>query len=190
MKSGIPCRSAILGVFFLSFFCISNSAGTILATQWPEVRPLGCYTSLRGDNRQVSGFTVRLWMSTIGMLGIVDYHRSLYDDPPMGVLTDIQFNPGTRKISFQSKLTDGLHTCREHKNVPSQILLSFQGVLGHETLKGTFILTDQLHASRIVATHKDFMLSRNSNCHLDSYNSIDIWWWYWEPAYESRGPRW
>ncbi len=158
--------------------------------QSPEVKPLGCFANVRGDGEHLYGYSLRLWTSDQGIIGIIDYYSGLNGDSPMGVLTDVQYDAATGTISFQAKLTSGLHYCRKHNGIPSHNLLSFRGLFESDRLKGNLILREDLDSPPVIIDNEVVILMSRQACDLDSYGMYEIWRWYWEPALKSRGPKW
>ncbi len=106
-------------------------------------------------------------------------------------MTDVQYDPLSGTLSFHAKLTSGLHYCTEHRGIPSHDLLSFRGFLKPDRLEGSIILEDQLDSPPVVVDKREnFQMGLDNNCRLENYESYEIWWWYWEPVYKSRGPDW
>ena len=159
--------------------------------QESEIKAIGCFANVRSDGEHAYGYSVRLWAYGREIIGMIDYHRGLLGDPPMGFLTDVQYDSMTGKISFEAKLTNGLHYCSAHKGVPSHDLLSFQGLLKADSLEGNIVLEEKSDSLPVVEDKREnFLMSRDDNCQLESYQRYEIWWWYWEPTYKSRGPEW
>ena len=178
-------------VLSLLIFCILGTADAAIAQQKREIRPIGCFANVRSEGKRAYGYSVRLWTSYMGIIGIIDYHRGLPDDSPMGVLTDVLYDPVSGKISFEAKLTCGLHYCSKHNGIPSQDLLSFRGLLKADRLEGNLVLKEQLDSPpAVLDEHENFLMRMDDNCRLESYEMYEIWWWYWEPVYNTRGPDW
>jgi hypothetical protein len=175
----------------LLVFCALALAEKAAAQQKREIRPIGCFVNVRSDGEHADGFSIKLWAFGSRIIGLIDYHRGLAGDPPMGILMDVEYAPLTGKIAFEAKLTSGLHYCREHKGVPSQDLLSFLGFLRDDRLEGRIVLRNQLDSPPVVVDEREnFVMPMDDVCRPESYESYDIWWWYWKPVYEARGPRW
>jgi hypothetical protein len=175
----------------LLFFSVFAAADGAKAQQKREVRPIGCFANLGGGMGHAGGYSVRLWAWGRTILGIIDYLRGLPGDPAVGFLTDVDYDPLTGKVDFEAKLTSGSHSCDKHKGIPSHDLLSFTGVLKSDRLEGDLMFQNQLDSPPVVLDQrKSFVMPRRDDCHLDSYEIYEIWWWYWEPVYSSRGPKW
>jgi hypothetical protein len=177
-----------LSLLVLSIFAATDAS---IAQPKREIRAIGCFANVRSDGGHSDGYSVRLWAWGGEIIGLIDYHRGLAGDPPLGILDDVRYDPVTGKISFQAKLTSGLHYSGEHKGVPSHDLLSFEGFLKADRLEGNILLKDQLDSPPAVVDKRlDFIMRIDDNCRPASYESYEIWWWYWEPVYKSRGPYW
>jgi hypothetical protein len=190
MKSNRACWMCNLA--FIMLACsISATAVISMTEQEREIKAIGCFANVRSDGEHADGYSVRLWSYGTEFIGIIDYHRGLIGDPPMGFLTDVQYDPQTGRFIFEAKLTSGLHYCSKHKGVPSQDLLSFEGFLKGDTLQGNIIIKDQLDSPPVVVDEREnFLMRLDENCRVEDYKSYEIWWWYWEPVYQSRGPDW
>ncbi len=173
--------------------CCSLAAGQI---PWPqrtrEVRALGCFTNVKGDGEHATGYSAKLWVTAVGIIGMIDHPHGLTGDPPMGVLTNVDYDVETGKLYFDAKLTAGLHYCRKHKKgVPSNDLLVFHGFLKEGKLEGDIVLEDRTDATPIIVDKREnFLMRRDDSCILEDFERYDIWRWYWEPVFKSRGPKW
>jgi hypothetical protein len=177
--------------FSLLLSCLFTSAAAPKLKQRGAIEAIGCFTNVRIDGEHADGYSVRLWSRGTEVIGLIDYHRGLIGDPPMGILTDVRFDSSAGKISFKAKLSSGLHSCRVHKPVPSHDLLSFQGFLTAERLQGRILLEDELDFPPVVVdTRKDFLMRKDNNCILENYESYDAWWLFWGPIYKARGAVW
>lgn len=189
MTCSRPCSLRSKRALISLLSCIFYIAGA--AQHKREINAVGCFRNVRTDGEHAGGYTVQLWASGGEIIGIVDYHRGAAGSSAMGFLTDMQYEPLTGKISFQAKLTTGLHYCSEHKSVPSQDLLSFQGVLKPDALQGNIVLSNQLDSPPVLVDRReDFLMRLDQDCRPEHFESYEIWWWYWEPVYKFRGPDW
>jgi len=177
--------------FGLVVSCIFASADAPRTNQRDEIKAIGCFANVRSDSEHANGYSAQLWFRGSEIIGLIDYHRGLLGDPPMGVLTDVRYDSSTGKLSFKAKLTSGLHYCGGHKGVPSHELLSFQGFLKADGLEGNIALEDQLDSPPVVVdTRENFLMRKDNDCHIESYESSDVWWRDWEPIYKVRGAKW
>jgi hypothetical protein len=175
----------------LLFACLFAPMAVPKPEQQGTIKAIGCFANVRSDGEHADGFSVRLWLRGGEIIGLIDYHRGLMGDPPMGILTDVRFESSTGKLSFKAKLSSGLHSCRNHKSVPSHDLLSFQGFLRSDRMEGNILVEDQLDSPpTIVDTRQNFPMRKDDDCISESYENTDAWWLYWKPIYKVRGPRW
>jgi len=181
------CNRA-LGLLLL---CLSTCASAPQKKPEDAIKAIGCFVNVRSNGEHADGYSVHLWFRGGQILGLIDYHRGLIGDPPMGILTDVQYESSTGKLSFKAKVTGGLHSCRIHKDVPSHNLISFQGFLKGDMLEGNILLTEQLDSPPVVMdTRTNFPMQKNSDCLAENYRNYDAWWLYWEPVYKARGAKW
>jgi len=187
--NSLCCARNLAFSLLVSFiFTAADAPGT---QHKDEIKAIGCFANVRSDGEHANGYSVQLWLRGSGIIGLIDYHRGLIGDPPMGVLTDVRYDSSTGKLSFKAKLTSGLHYCSEHKGVPSHDLLSFQGFLKADRLEGKIVLEDQLDSPPgVVDTRERFLMRKDDECHLESYESYDSWWRNWEPIYKLRAAKW
>jgi hypothetical protein len=134
---------------------------------------------------------VQLWLIQGKIIGMIDFHRGLLGDPPMGVLTDIGYNSESGKLSFKAKLTIGLHYCRNHKGTPSRDLLAFEGRLKEDKLEGDIVIEEQSDSPPVVVDkRKKFVMRRDEDCRPEAFEYFEVWRWYYDPVFKSRGPKW
>ncbi len=155
------------------------------------ITPIGCFSNVRSDGEHADGYSLKLWFRGKKVIGIVEYHRGLAGDAPIGILKDVWYEPSTGELSFAAKLTSGVHFCRVHKNVPSHDLLHFDGTLTDDMLQGNIVLEDQLDAPPVVVDKRqDFLMLKIEGCFGENFRNYDAWWKYWEPVNKFRGPKW
>ena len=190
MKRTRLCHARNLALSLLAS-CIFAAAGAPMAQHKDEIKAIACFANVRSDGEHADGYSVRLWFRGSGIIGLIDYYRGLSGDPPMGILTDVRYDSSTGKLSFKAKLTSGLHYCREHKGIPSHDLLRFQGFLKADRVEGKIVLEDQSDSPPgLLDTRENFPMRRDNDCHLDSYDSYELWWREFEPIYKFRGAKW
>lgn len=184
----LKCARNLAFCFILG---LSASSYAQEATYSNGLKGIGAFQNVRSDGEHADGYSVRLWSREGKIVGFIDHHRGLMGDPPMGILTDVQYDSSTGDISFKARITDGIHYCREHNGVPSHDLISFQGVLKKDMLVGDIVLTDELHSPAIIKEERlNFSMPRDEAFKLKDYADYDAWWKYWEPVYKFRGARW
>jgi hypothetical protein len=183
------CRTFSLAII-LSSGCLF--AGELASRpQQREITPVGCFTNVRSNGEHADGYSVQLWLIQGKIIGMIDFHRGLLGDPPMGVLTDIGYNPESGKLSFKAKLTIGLHYCRNHKGTPSRDLLAFEGRLKEDKLEGDIVIEEQSDSPPVVVDkRKKFVMRRDEDCRPEAFEYFEVWRWYYDPVFKSRGPKW
>jgi len=188
LATALTARNLALSLLVSCIFVAADAART---EQKDEIKAIGCFANVQSDGEHAKGYSVQLWSRGNGIIGLIDYHHGLHGDPSMGVLTDLRYDSMTEELSFRAKLTAGLHSCSEHKAIPSHDLLSFQGFLKADRLEGKIVIEDQLDSPPVVVdTREGFLMRKDDDCHLESYENQDIWWRYWESIYKFRGPKW
>jgi hypothetical protein len=168
------------------------AANTATTQQKREIKTIGCFVNVRSDDQHADGYSVKLWRFGSRIIGLIDHHRGLLGDPPIGMLSEVQYDPLTEKFSFEAGITDGIHYCREHADgIPSQDMVLFKGFLKPDRLEGTIILEGRSDSKPRVLDRRDhFVMRRDDNCSIENCESYDVWWWYWKPVFDTRGPKW
>jgi hypothetical protein len=181
----IGARNLVLG--FMICFIIS-AADAVIAQ---EVKAVGCFSNVQSNGEHADGYSVELWISGGKIIGFVDHHRGLVGDPPMGILSNVQYDSRTGRISFEAKISDGVHLDNELRQTPSHDLISFDGFLKSDRLQGDIMLKGNVDSKPVVYDKRAaFIMRKYSNCGLETYENHDRWWGYWGPIYRSRGARW
>lgn len=111
----------------------------------PAIEFLGAFSNLRATEEHAYGATVHLWREAEPLVGLFEWAEGHASDTPAGVLEQISYDAKTGRLSFRARLTLGLHSCREHSDVPSQDIFDFRGTLGTTRLTGTLTRRDALH---------------------------------------------
>jgi hypothetical protein len=178
----------VLGFLFLCIFSVVADPQT---KQEAPIKSVGCFLNVQSEGEHASGYSVRLWLQGDQIIGLIDYHRGLAGDPPMGILTDVRYAAISGKISFKAKLTSRLHSCRIHINVPSHDMLSFKGFLRPDGLVGNIRLEDRLDSPpAAVDVRKNLVMLRAADCLTRDYANYNEWWKDWQAIYEARGAKW
>lgn len=178
-------------VLTLLFSCLPAYSRAPEPRQGAAIKAIGCFANVRSDGEHADGYSLQLWLRGKEVIGLIDYHRGLPGDPPMGMLTDVRYESATGKLSFQAKLTSGLHSCRIHKNVPSHDLLTFQGFLKADRVEGNIRIEDQLDSPPAVTdTRENFPLRKRNDCLPENFADYDAWWRRWDPVHKARGASW
>jgi len=175
----------ILHTFLVAF------SGTPETKQNDSIMAIGCFTNVQSHGEYAEGYAVRLWFQGRQIIGLINYYNGFIADPPMGILSDVQYDSSTGNFSFKAKLTTGLHNCRIHKDVPSHDLFSFEGLLNESNLEGTIYFENQLDPSPEVLDSRDnFLMLKDKDCLIKNYEDHDAWWRFWESIYKMRGAKW
>jgi len=177
-------------VLIALFGSVSGGSGSLDAQTRREVKAIGCYAGSvsSGDSR---GYAVQLWAWNSQIIGLVEYRSDHGKRPPQGMFTEAQYDPGTGKISFEARMTTGLHSCQRHRNVPSHDVLSFHGFLKEDRLEGNLELVNQLDSPPVTLDRlENLALSLDAGCRPMTFEGYEVWHWYLEPEYSARGPKW
>jgi hypothetical protein len=190
-RSGEFVKTDKLSLLYGLSLCLIAFAPASPATQQGAVKRIGCFGNVRSDGEHADGYSVRLWLRGNNIIGLIDYHRGLAGDPPMGILTDVGYESRTGTLAFNARLTTGLHSCPIHKMVPAHDRLSFRGTLKGDRLQGRILVEDQLDSVPVVVDRRaNFLMRRETDCVLEDYENYDAWWRYWDPVYKLRGSKW
>ena len=174
----------------IGLLLFSGTIGALAAQPRREVKAFGCYVN-PGTGGDAPGYSVQLWSFNNQIIGLVEYRSNAAGRPPQGMLTEVQYDSETERISFDARLTVGIHSCSHHRKVPSHDLLSFHGFLKEDRLEGDLVLWNQLDAPPVALDrHENFVLSMDAGCHPMTFEAYEVWHWYLEPEYRSRGPQW
>ena len=184
----LKCARKLAFCFMLGLLASSYAQEAISSN---GLKGIGAFQNVRSDGEHADGYSVSLWSREGKIFGLISHHRGLIGDPPMGILTDVQYDPSSGDISFKARITDGIHYCKEHNGVPSRDLISFHGILKKDMLEGDLVLTDELHSPATIEEERlKFSMPREDEYELKDYADYDAWWKYWEPVYKFRGAKW
>ncbi len=175
----------------LLMLIVAGGFASISAQPRREVQAIGCYIGKSADGNK-PGYSVPLWSWNSQIIGLIEYrHNRPGEQRPQGLLTEVQYDSGTGRISFETKMTTGVHSCPKHRKVPSHDLLSFRGVLKEDRLEGDLVLWDQLDAPPVALDrHPGFVLPLDESCRPMTFEAYEVWHWFLNPEYQSRGPKW
>ena len=159
----------------------------------PRVIAIGDFSNRKSDGEHEWGYSVELWKQEDKICGLIagSSHSRLYGDPPTGLLEDVQFDPKTGKMSFRAKLTLGLWSDRDHRNLPSQDVYEFEGVLTAKKLKGNLLTSNELCDDKCPRREQiELRRSKDSSFLMDDYQSYSEWKSYADRILNFRGPKW
>jgi hypothetical protein len=58
-------------------------------------------------------------------------------------------------------------------------------------MEGDIIREDRTDISPVIVDKQENLLMRkDDSCRLEDFERFDLWRWYWEPVFKSRGPKW
>src|SRR3990172_1957216 len=109
-----------------------------------KVEPVGTYTSMRYTEEHAYGYSVEIWREGDKLFGFLIASSGLAGDSPTGLLEDVEYNAQTQELLFGARLTKGLFSDREHRNVPSRDVVRFKGHMRSERIMGIIISTNEL----------------------------------------------
>ena len=185
--------SALPSFWILCLLLPSLLAGVPILQNKPQTRiaSIGCFINVQSRGEHDFGYSVRLWFRGDQIIGLIEYHRGLAGNPPIGILTDVRYDARSGKLLFKAKLTSGFHSCRIHENVPSHDMLTFKGFLKPDGLVGDIRLEDRLDSPPTVVDEREsLVMLRAVDCITKNYPNYNEWWKDWEAAYEARGAKW
>jgi hypothetical protein len=97
---------------------------------------VGSFTNFIFTTEHQYGAEVKLWQVGEKVFGTFSYSDGLAGDTPIGLLENISFDNKTRKLSYSSKLSTGIHGCNIHANIYSKDLFTFNGVIKKHPFPG------------------------------------------------------
>lgn len=156
-----------------------------------RVQYLGTYINVRSNTGEhCEGYDVMLWKHKGSLIGLLNHHRGLCGDPPIGIIEDISYSAQSGSLSFKVKLSDGL-VSKGDKWVPSKDLVEFKGTLLENSLNGA--VTWFRDGSKEPGDAEIVWLKKEVEHYTERYNheTYDDWMEYWGPILKStRGPKW
>ena len=167
---------------------VSFQTGSQTSAQRP--RFLGEFSNVKYTEEHAYGAAVELWGADSSVFGLFDFAEGLQGDTPTGLLDDVEFDPGSRRLSFKAKLSLGLHYCARHpKGVPSRDLFEFSGKLTQERLAGTLVRSDALHPEGKPDIRR-IALAKTAGAPPLEPASYGEWKRWADAIVKRRGPRW
>jgi hypothetical protein len=151
---------------------------------------LGEFSNMRFTTEHAYGVSVELWREGASVFGLLDFADGLQGDMPTGLLQDVAFKPATGQLSFNVKLTSGLHYCPQHPSgVPSRDVFLFTGNLTDFRLRGKLTRSDTLHPDRKLPIEELVLKKRATADPIAAANYVE-WKRKVEPILKFRGPKW
>lgn len=170
-------------------FCLESSAQA--ETGPPPVVFLGSFSNMRATEEHQYGVEVQLWRQGSDLFGFFFHAAGLSGDTPTGLLANLKYDPKTGEISFKSKLTLGLHSCKVHPGMPSHNLVIFRGILAKSSISGTLTLADDLHPESQPEKEKVVLRKENrDDARHTAYQSRSQWDREAQEILKFRGPKW
>lgn len=159
------------------------------ADQSAQIVGLGTYSNFRFTEEHQYGASVQLWREGEAVFGLFSYSQGLIGDTPAAMIEKVSFDSKTGHISFAARLTMGLHGCKVHRNVPSQDVFHFDGVLSKTSLSGTLKHADNLH-KELAPTEENIVLKKSDDWVVTQYASRAQWEAGMKDMLRFRGPKW
>jgi len=152
---------------------------------------LGSYSDMKYTEEHQYGFEVDLWKMGNTLFGHFLHSEGLIGDTPTGLLENIKYFPETRELSFEAKLTMGIHYCKDHKGVPSRDKYEFKGRIKGKELIGTLTERDGLHDNEIIKIQKIKLIrDQEKEELLSNIKTLEKWKNYSNMILKHRGPKW
>lgn len=157
----------------------------------PPVTFVGEFSNLRITEEHAYGVSVHLWREVEPLIGLFEIAEGPAADVPAGKLEDVSHDAKTGRLFFRARLTTGLHSCREHSEVPARDIFEFRGTLGAASLIGTLERRDALHPSD-AAKRERIVLRRkgpSASTYFDARTRAE-WDRQVKEILAARGPKW
>lgn len=152
---------------------------------------LGSYSNMEYTAEHQYGFEVDLWKMGNTLFGHFLHSEGLIGDTPTGLLENIKYFHDTGELSFEARLTMGIHICKDHKDVSSRNKYEFWGRIGEKELTGILTEKDGLHNNKIIKTQKIKLIRDNQKEKLLSdIKTFEEWKNYSNMILKHRGPKW
>ena len=152
---------------------------------------LGEFSNIRVTEEHAYGSAVHLWREAETLIGLFEWADGPAADLPLGLLEQVSYDPKTGRLSFRARLTTGLHSCREHSEVPARDVFEFRGTLGTARLTGILVRRDALHPE--AASKSESVALRRASPSASSYvdaRSRAEWDRQVKGILSARGPKW
>lgn len=177
----IFCYAILAAVVFLQSVSQAGQPAPIIG--------LGMFSNYQYTEEHQYGSAVELWREGNTLFGLFSNSEGLMGDTTTGLLEKIKYDPTTGHISFTARLTMGIHSCKVHKNIPSQDIYSFDGVLSKASLTGTLMYYVNLHQDQPPNKEK-VVLKKADGWEITQYSSREKWDVEIKNIPKFRGPKW
>lgn len=150
---------------------------------------LGSYSDMRLTQEHAYGSQVDLWRRGKELFGHFLHSEGLAGDTPTGVLEKVSYDPSSRRVSFEARLTMGKHYCRIHSGLPSRDKFSFDGTVNEGSITGSLQRDDGFHPEA-PGVRQAVRLKKRVSPGLREFESRQQWEQYSKEILRHRGPRW
>lgn len=152
---------------------------------------IGAFSNIRYSGEHGSGYSVRLWRQGEKIFGLVSVQNGLAGDPPAGLLENVEFDQGTRRLLFRARLSLSLIYSGKYKGMRSRDVLEFDGVLKQDKLVGELKISDLLFPDN-PPTRKRVVLPRSTDMTETMIAPQDYAQWkqHADEILNFRGPKW
>ena len=175
-------RTCIIPALVLLAATFGQSAGSPIAI-------IGEFSNMRYTEEHAYGYSIQLWRLGGILLGLFLASDGLAGDTPTGILENIEFDPATRKLSFQAKLTMGAEIIAGGKEEPSRDLFEFDGKLDGSELAGLLKHSNRLRSPAIVKIER-IRLKRQAETAMETARTYQEWKARADGILKFRGPKW
>lgn len=152
---------------------------------------VGVYSNRVVTGEHATGYTLQLWEEAGRTFGFFLSSRGLAEDPPIGVLDDLKYNPQDRTLSFKSKLSIGVITTADGEYVPSQDLYQFEGTLFPNQVSGQLLHLNGLQPNSAGRSEEiKLYRSKKDEAALAPIKSYEDWKEVARQLLQARGPKW
>lgn len=156
-----------------------------------QISIVGTYTNMRHTEEHSYGYTVELWKQGNRVFGFILASNGLSGDTPTGLIEDVKYEPVSGKFSFKAKLTMGLiYNKQLKKDVPSQDIFKFNGILNKDTLSGTLEVSEAISNKPPVKEEIRLLFSAEKTRQLQTFSSYEYWKKMAKDILKFRGPKW
>jgi hypothetical protein len=122
---------------------------------------LGAFSNVKHIEDHGYGYVLQLWRQGDRIFGLFIDHSGQTGDPPTGLIEDVKFNPQTTQLSFKAKLSTGLISKGNYRDVPSRDVFRFRGTVSPNAVKGVLEISNALFPKE-PATKKRIVLRKSA----------------------------
>jgi hypothetical protein len=165
--------------------CIEDSAAN-------PVKVLGNFLAIRHAGEDASGYSLKLWKQGNQIFGLLSVYTGPPNDPPVGILEDVKFDPHNGLFSFSARLSTGVVSGRGYQRVASRDKFHFKGTLTRSEVTGLLKNSDALFPSDPPRSNR-IKLRRSADLTLlmvpppATYSEWKVWA---DKILQRRGPKW